>query len=144
MSNKFPATRELWKRAVIEFWFQCGAVKTTSLAVGRSLPFLMKRTEYRPCAIMGCSAAVALLLLNVHHRSKCYKIIRDAQASHAENIEKSLKDVQASITRLENKGNQAIRAKEEYIRQLQYQNVQQTRSIDRLNLTLRSVKMEKS
>ena len=100
-------------------------------------PLLHQAQQAPLLCLLGVTGG-CLVAIDWHHNRKSHRIIRAAHDTIMKDVDSTLAEVQQTLSRMEVSWSADLKHKEEHIRQLHQQNVQQTRSIDRLTAALRS------
>ena len=81
--------------------------------------------------------SAAMVVIKWHFHVKNSLILQRHQADYSKEIRPAIMDTLATLSQIEELWSKYTKLKEEHIRQLQSQNIQQTRSMDRLSAALK-------
>jgi len=98
----------------------------------------LRQFEQAPLLCILAITGTTLIVIDWYHNRKCHNIIHEAHQRVTQDVQDTLKEVHQTLSGMEATWAADLKHKEEFIRQLHQQNVEQTRSIDRLTAALRS------
>ena len=106
-------------------------------SVYKKMQDLIDQQASRSNVLIIAGTVVALALIKWRFHIKSNEILQTHLSEYSKEAKTIMKETHSALTKMDGMWSQHAKLKEEHIRQLQSQNIQQNRSIDRLSAALK-------